>query len=96
MDNALKQRHLEKFFTIIKSKLTGDFLFKNLAAIVAASAIVILVITGYVLTTGSVPVVQKFGQTFSSVTLGTLLKAEKSTVHFHTWWAPLSLLALPS
>jgi phosphate transport system permease protein len=48
----------------MRSRLTGDFLFKNLAAIVAASAVVILIITGYVLTTGSVPVVQKFGANF--------------------------------
>jgi phosphate transport system permease protein len=64
VDNALKQLHPQKFFSKIKSKLKGDFLFKNLAAIVAASAIIILIITGYVLTTGSVPVVQKFGANF--------------------------------
>ena len=64
MDKALKQLHPQKFFTKIRSRLTGDFLFKNLAAIVAASAVVILLITGYVLTTGSVPVVQKFGANF--------------------------------
>jgi len=64
VDNALKQFHLHKFFTIIKSKLTGDFIFKNLAAIIAASAVVILLITGWVLATGSVPVVQKFGANF--------------------------------
>jgi phosphate transport system permease protein len=64
VDKALKQLHPQKFFTKIKSRLTGDFLFKNLAAIVAASAVVILLITGYVLTTGSVPVVQKFGANF--------------------------------
>jgi phosphate transport system permease protein len=64
VDQALKQLHPQKFFTKIRSRLTGDFLFKNLAAIVAASAVVILLITGYVLTTGSVPVVQKFGANF--------------------------------
>jgi phosphate transport system permease protein len=64
VDKALKQLHPQKFFTKIRSKLTGDFLFKNLAAIVAASAVVILLITGYVLSTGSVPVVQKFGANF--------------------------------
>lgn len=64
MDNALKQLHPQKFFTKIKSKLTGDFIFKNLAAIIAASAVVILLITTYVLATGSVPVVQKFGANF--------------------------------
>jgi phosphate transport system permease protein len=64
VDKALKQLHHQKFFTKIRSRLTGDFLFKNLVAIVAASAVVILLITGYVLTTGSVPVVQKFGANF--------------------------------
>ncbi len=64
MDKALKQLHPQKFFVKIRSRLTGDFLFKNLAAIVAASAVVILLITGYVLTTGSAPVVQKFGANF--------------------------------
>ena len=64
MDNALTQPHLQKFFTKIKYRLTGDFLFKNIAAIVAASAIVILIITGYILASGAVPVVQKFGPNF--------------------------------
>jgi phosphate transport system permease protein len=64
VDNALKQLHPTHFFAKIKSRLTGDFLFKNLAAIVAASAVVILLVTGYILTTGSVPVVQKFGANF--------------------------------
>jgi phosphate transport system permease protein len=64
VDKALKQLHHQKFFTKIRSRLTGDFLFKNLVAIVAASAVVILLITGYVLTTGSVPIVQKFGANF--------------------------------
>ncbi|MCL4429159.1 MAG: phosphate ABC transporter permease subunit PstC [Chloroflexi bacterium] len=43
---------------------TGDNLFQIIAASVAASAIIILLITGYVLTTGSVPVVQRFGANF--------------------------------
>jgi len=64
VDNALNQPHPQKFFTKIKSKLTGDFIFKYLAAIMAASAIVILLITGYVLASGSVPVVQRFGEKF--------------------------------
>lgn len=64
MDNALKQHHPQKFFTKIKPKLTGDNLFQIIAASVAASAIIILLITGYVLTTGSVPVVQRFGANF--------------------------------
>ncbi len=44
--------------------MTGDFVFKNLAAVIAASAVVILLITGYVLASGSVPVVQRFGTDF--------------------------------
>jgi phosphate transport system permease protein len=60
---ALTQPHPQKFFKP-KSTLNGDFLFKNLAAVVAASAIVILIITGYVLSSGSVPVIQKFGANF--------------------------------
>jgi phosphate transport system permease protein len=62
VDNALKQIHPQKFFD--KTKLTGDNLFKIIAATVAASAIIILLITGYILTTGSVPVIQKFGANF--------------------------------
>jgi phosphate transport system permease protein len=64
VDYVLKQSHLQNFLSKIKSKLTGDLLFKNLAAIIAASAIVILIITGYVLASGSVPVIQKFGANF--------------------------------
>lgn len=64
MDNALKKHPPQNFLTKIKSKLTGDFIFKNLTAVVAASAIVILIITGYVLASGSVPAVQKFGANF--------------------------------
>jgi phosphate transport system permease protein len=45
----------------LKKKLTGDNTFRVLTAIVAASAIVILVVTAYVLSTGAVPVVQRFG-----------------------------------
>jgi phosphate transport system permease protein len=48
----------------LKKKLTGDNTFRVLTAIVAASAIVILVVTAYVLSTGAVPVVQKFGLYF--------------------------------
>jgi phosphate transport system permease protein len=48
----------------LKKKLTGDNAFRVLTAIVAASAIVILVVTAYVLSTGAVPVVQKFGSYF--------------------------------
>lgn len=64
MDNALKKHPPQNFLTKIKSKLTGDFIFKNLTAVVAASAIVILIITDYVLASGSVPAVQKFGANF--------------------------------
>jgi phosphate transport system permease protein len=63
VDKALKQHHPQKFFNK-KIKLTGDFLFKNTAAVVAASAIIILIITGYVLSTGAVPVIQQFGAHF--------------------------------
>lgn len=42
-------------------KLTGDNLFKILAAIIAASALVILIITAYNLITGSISVVGRFG-----------------------------------
>ena len=63
MDYALTQPRLQKFFSN-KIKLTGDNLFKIIAAAVAASAIVILLITGYTLTTGSVPVLQRFGSNF--------------------------------
>ncbi len=45
-------------------KLAGDNLFKIVAAILAASATVILVATGYTLLTGSVPVLQRFGGSF--------------------------------
>jgi phosphate transport system permease protein len=63
VDYALTQPRLQKFFSN-KIKLTGDNLFKIIAAAVAASAIVILLITGYTLTTGSVPVLQRFGAHF--------------------------------
>jgi phosphate transport system permease protein len=45
-------------------KLTGDNLFKILAAVVAASALIILAVTAVVLTTGSSAVVEKFGFDF--------------------------------
>jgi phosphate transport system permease protein len=45
-------------------KLTGDNIFKILVAVIAASALAILLITGYTLTSGSVPVLQKFGLNF--------------------------------
>lgn len=47
-----------------KKNLTGDNAFRALTAIIAASAIVILVVTAYVLSTGAIPVVQRFGLYF--------------------------------
>ncbi|MCL1977636.1 MAG: phosphate ABC transporter permease subunit PstC [Candidatus Bathyarchaeota archaeon] len=47
-----------------KFKLTGDNIFKILAAVVAASALVILLIIGYTLAEGSVPVLREFGLSF--------------------------------
>jgi phosphate transport system permease protein len=44
--------------------LTGDNLFKIIAAVVAASAIIILTLTAYTLASGSVPVLQRFGSNF--------------------------------
>jgi phosphate transport system permease protein len=63
VDDALTPIHLQRFFRN-KIKLTGDNLFKTFTAAVAASAIIILLITGYTLTTGSVPVLQRFGSNF--------------------------------
>jgi len=48
----------------MKIELHGDSLFKALAAVMAASAIIILVITGYTLFTGSLPVLNRFGSYF--------------------------------
>jgi len=45
-------------------KLTGDNIFKILVTVIAASALAILFITGFTLTEGSVPVLQKFGFNF--------------------------------
>jgi phosphate transport system permease protein len=45
-------------------KLTGDNLFKILAAIIAASALVILIITAYTLIAGSTSVLERFGINF--------------------------------
>jgi phosphate transport system permease protein len=45
-------------------KLTGDNLFKVIAGIIAASALVILLINAYVLVTGSSLVIQRFGINF--------------------------------
>jgi phosphate transport system permease protein len=48
----------------VKKKFTGDNIFKMLAAVIAASAVLILVITAYTLITGSEPVLQRFGTSF--------------------------------
>jgi phosphate transport system permease protein len=48
----------------MKSKLSGDILFKILATAFAASAAVILIVTGCTLFTGSLPVLQRFGLYF--------------------------------
>ncbi len=45
-------------------KFTGDNVFKILAAVIAASAVVILIVTAYTLVSGSVPVLQRFGLGF--------------------------------
>jgi phosphate transport system permease protein len=61
----VKQSNPQTFFSNIKNfKFTGDNIFKIIAAGIAASAIVILLITGYVLAEGSVPVLQEFGVSF--------------------------------
>jgi len=45
-------------------KLTGDIFFKILAAAIAASAVIILIVTAYTLITESVPTLQRFGTSF--------------------------------
>jgi len=45
-------------------KFTGDNAFKILVAVIATSALIILLITSYILTEGSLPVLQKFGLNF--------------------------------
>lgn len=45
-------------------RLTGDNIFKVLTAVVAASAVVILIATAYILITGSEPTLQRFGTNF--------------------------------
>jgi phosphate transport system permease protein len=47
-----------------KSKITGDNIFKILTTIIATSVLIILLITGYTLLKGSIPVVQNFGLNF--------------------------------
>ena len=48
----------------MNQRLSGDNLFKILAALLAASAAVILLITGYTVLTGSLPVLHRFGLYF--------------------------------
>jgi phosphate transport system permease protein len=48
----------------LNARSTGDDFFKMLAAVLAASAAVILLVTGYTLFTGSLPVLQRFGLYF--------------------------------
>jgi phosphate transport system permease protein len=45
-------------------RLTGDNVFKIIAAVIAASALIILLLTGFTLAEGSVPVLQEFGLSF--------------------------------
>lgn len=45
-------------------KITGDNLFRILAAVIAASALVILIVTAYTLLTGSSSVLERFGVNF--------------------------------
>jgi phosphate transport system permease protein len=63
----VKEQKNPQFLTK-KVSSKGDFIFKNLAAIMAASAIVILIITGYELASGSSQVIQHFGTNFFSGT----------------------------
>jgi phosphate transport system permease protein len=48
----------------MSKKITRDNLFKVLSAVTAASAAVILIVTAYTLSTGSIPVLQRFGTYF--------------------------------
>jgi phosphate transport system permease protein len=48
----------------LKTVLTGDGFFKTLAEVLAASAAIILLVTGYTLFTGSLPVLERFGLYF--------------------------------
>ncbi|MGD6932892.1 MAG: phosphate ABC transporter permease subunit PstC [Candidatus Bathyarchaeia archaeon] len=61
----MKQSNPQTLFSNLKNfRFTGDNVFKTLAAVIAASAIVILLVTGYTLAEGSVPVLQEFGLSF--------------------------------
>jgi phosphate transport system permease protein len=61
----MKDQKTPQFLTKKAShKSKGDFIFKNLAAIMAVSALVLLIIIGYELTSGSSLVVKTFGANF--------------------------------
>lgn len=60
----MKNPKTPQFLTKKASKSKGDFIFKNLAAIMAASALVLLIVFGYELTSGSSLVVKTFGADF--------------------------------
>ncbi|MDR2699457.1 MAG: phosphate ABC transporter permease subunit PstC [Nitrososphaerota archaeon] len=60
----MKSPNKQQIQKTIKFKITGDNLFKTLTTIIAASALIILFITGYTLVKGSIPVVQNFGLSF--------------------------------
>jgi phosphate transport system permease protein len=48
----------------LNQKTSADNIFKILTAILAASALIILIITGYTLLSGSLPVLERFGISF--------------------------------
>ena len=48
----------------MNQRTSADNIFKILTAILAASALVILIITGYTLLSGSLPVLERFGISF--------------------------------
>jgi len=54
----------QKIQTLTKFKITGDNIFKILTTIIAASALIILFITGYTLVKGAIPAVQTYGLNF--------------------------------
>jgi phosphate transport system permease protein len=62
---TVKDKKTPQFLTKKAShKSKGDFIFKNLAAIMAASALVLLFIIGYELASGSSTVIKAFGTDF--------------------------------
>ncbi|MCL2287746.1 MAG: ABC transporter permease subunit, partial [Candidatus Bathyarchaeota archaeon] len=61
----MKPHSVHHFFSKPKKfRLKGDVFFKILAATIATVALAILLITGYTLAEGSMPVLQKFGASF--------------------------------